>query len=266
MKRLLTLLLVAGLLLPCITLSVSATSETWGNLDLAQTTVGMRAGGGSSGGGSSGGGSSGGSSGGSTHHHTGRGNSDPISTLIGFLLFLLVGSAATIVFRFRLSRYARNTKRLLRLLQKKDSAWKYKHLQSQVKKAFYAIQKAWTASDMQPARQFLSDSLFESFQTRLSWMKIKGQRNVLERIKLIEAIPVALHDDEDDRQDFVWFYIKGRMVDYTVDLETDEVLDGSTLSARFAEYWQFTRTAESRWVLNQILQEDEADAIRFSEK
>ena len=262
MKRFWILFLAACLLLPCITLSVSATSEACHAPAPVQSTLGMRAGGGSSGG-SGGGGSSGGSSG---HHSTGRGSSDPISTVIGFVLFLLAGSAAAIVFRFRLSRYARNTKRLLRLLQKKDSAWKYKHMQSRVKEAFYAIQRAWTASDMQPARQYLSATLFDSFQTKLSWMKIRGQRNVLERIRLVEAIPVALHDDEDDRQDFVWFYIKGRMVDYTLDLETDEVLDGSTMTSSFAEYWQFTRTAENRWVLDQILQEDEGDSIRFTEE
>ena len=262
MKRFWILLLAAFLLLPCITLSVSADFEVRHAPAPVQSTLGMRAGGGSSGG-SGGGGSSGGSSG---HHSTGRGSSDPISTVIGFVLFLLVSSAAAIVFRFRLSRYARNTKRLLKLLQKKDSAWKYKHIQSRVKEAFYAIQRAWTASDMQPARQYLSETLFDSFQTKLSWMKIRGQRNVLERIRLVEAIPVALHDDEDDRQDFVWFYIKGRMVDYTLDLETDEVLDGSTMPSSFAEYWQFTRTSENRWVLDQILQEDEGDSIRFTEE
>ncbi len=262
MKRVWILLLSVCLLLPCITLSVSATTEARHAPTPVQSTLGMRAGGGSSGG-SGGGGSSGGTSG---HHSTGRGRSDPISTVIGFVIFLLVSSAAAIVFRFRLSRYARNTRRLLKLLQKKDSAWKYKHIQSRVKEAFYAIQRAWTASDMQPARQYLSASLFDSFQTKLSWMEIRGQRNVLERIRLIEAIPVALHDDEDDRQDFVWFYIKGRMVDYTVDTETDEVLDGSTMTSSFAEYWQFTRTSENRWVLNQILQEDEGDSIRFTEE
>jgi hypothetical protein len=262
MKRILLMLLIICLLLPCITLSVGATSETWSALDLAQIAVGMRAGGGSSGGGG-GGGSSGGSSG---HHHTGRGSSDPISMLIGLVLFLFVGSAAAIVFRFRLSRYGRNTRRLMKLLQAKDHAWKYKHMQARVREAFYAIQRAWTASDMTPARQYLSATLFESFQTKLSWMKIKGQRNVLERIRLIEAIPVSLHDDEDDVNDFVWFYIKGRMVDYTIDTETDEVVDGSTLSSSFVEYWQFTRMEGDHWALNQILQEDEADAIRFTEE
>ena len=262
MKCFLIVLLVAVLLLPCFTLPVSALTEEGYVIGSSRTVVGMRAGGGSSGGGSSGGGASGGSSG---HHSTGRGTANPISTVVGLILFLIVGSAAGIVFRFRLSRYARNTKRLLRMLQKRDSAWKYKHMQSRVKEAFYAIQSAWTKSDMRSAEQYLSETLLESFRTRLSWMRIRGQQNVLKRIRLIEAIPVSLHDDADDQRDFVWFYLKGRMVDYTVDTETDEILDGSTLPTSFAEYWQFTRNKEHGWVLDQILQEDEADGIHFSE-
>ena len=178
--------------------------------------------------------------------------------------FLLIGSATTIVYRLRLSKYARNTKRLMRLLQKKDSAWKYKHIQKQVRSTYFSIQKAWTNLDMKPTQALMSDELYESFQTKLSWLKYKSQKNVLKHVRLLEAIPVAVYDDRDDSLDFVWFYIKGRMIDYTIDTETNAKIDGSTFPERFAEYWQFVRTNDDRWVLNRILQEDEADEIVFT--
>ena len=149
-------------------------------------------------------------------------------------------------------------------MQKKDSAWKYKHIQKQVRNTYFAVQRAWTNSDMHPAKSYMSDSLYQSFQSKLSWMQYREQRNVLKHIRLLEAIPVAVHDEQDDSLDFVWFYIKGSMVDYTVDLHTNERLDGSVFPEHFCEYWQFTRTADERWVLNEILQEDEADQITFT--
>ena len=249
MRRFLALILTIIILFSCVTIPVFA----------------LRAGGGSSGGGG-GGGSGGGSSG--THHHssaTNGGAGDSLQQLVPFLGFLLIGSAGVVAFRLRLSKYARSTKKLMKLLQKKDTAWKYKHIQKQVHRAYFAIQNAWTNSDMEPARQYMSDTLYQSFQTKLAWMKYKDQRNVLKHIRLLDAIPVSVHDDSNNALDFVWFYIKGRMVDYTIDTQTNERVEGSSVPTSFCEYWQFTRTPENRWVLNEILQEDESDQIMFSD-
>ena len=54
------------------------------------------------------------------------------------------------------------------------------------------------------------------------------------------------------------------MVDYTINTETQLKISGSTYPASFVEYWQFIRK-ENTWVLNEILQKDEADKIPFVE-
>ena len=171
---------------------------------------------------------------------------------------------AAIVYRLRLSKYARNTKKLLGMLERKDSAWKYKNIQRQVKTTYFAVQKAWTAMDLTPAKVYMSAELLDNFKTKLSWMEYKHQRNILKKIKLRDAVPVALHDAPDDTKDHVWFYIKGKMVDYTIDTDTGAITDGSTTANSFEEYWQFTRTGGGGWVLNKILQKDESDQIPFS--
>ena len=128
MKRVLCLLVVLSLLLSILIIPVSAL-ELCDQMDsVIVSRLVRRAGGGSSGGGGGGGGSSGGSGG---HFHGSNPNrsDDPISMLVGLFIFLLMGSGATLAFRLRLSKSARNTKRLMALLEKKDSAWKYKHLQ-----------------------------------------------------------------------------------------------------------------------------------------
>lgn len=263
MKRVFCLLTVVSVLLSIFIFPVSAQDSCERSDSAVPLRFVLRAGGGTSGGG--GGGSSGGSSSGGHYHSSNhRNSSDPFSMLFGLILFVLVGSGSAIVFRFRLSRSARNTKKLMTLLQKKDSAWKYKHIQRQVRSSYFAIQKAWSHSDMQPAKEYMSESLYDTFQTQLNWMKVKQQRNVLKNIRLRDAIPVSVHDDRDDSLDHVWFYIKGRMIDYTVDTQTNQRLDGSPLSESFSEYWQFIRTEGNRWVLNRILQEDQADEISFT--
>ena len=109
---------------------------------------------------------------------------------------------------------------------------------------------------------------FENFRKRSDREKAQmfsmGEQNVLEKIRLLQALPVAVHDDRDDSRDFVWFYIKGRMVDYIIDTEKQMKVSGSTSPASFVEYWKFTRR-ENNWVLSQILQKNEAEQIPFSE-
>ena len=152
----------------------------------------------------------------------------------------------------------------MKQMKQSDSAWKYKSVSSRVEESFIAIQKAWADMDMSAASQYMSDELFDSFQTKLSWMRYRSQKNILENIKLLEALPVAVNDDPDNSQDYIWFYIKGRMVDYTIDTDTQLIVEGKTTPSSFVEYWQFVRKGDD-WVLNKILQKTEEDQIPFDE-
>ena len=54
------------------------------------------------------------------------------------------------------------------------------------------------------------------------------------------------------------------MVDYTIDTETKEIIDGKNtiFGVSFIEYWKFVRKGD-KWVLSKILQNDEKDKIIF---
>ena len=152
----------------------------------------------------------------------------------------------------------------MKKIKKSDRAWKYKNVSKNVEESFFAIQNAWTNMDLSTASKYMSDELLDSFNTKLSWMEYKKQRNVLKKIKLLRALPVAVYDDSDDTRDYIWFYIKGKMVDYTIDTDTHMVLEGSKLALSFVEYWRFIRK-DGRWVLDKILQKNEEAQIPFSE-
>ena len=53
-------------------------------------------------------------------------------------------------------------------------------------------------------------------------MEIRRERNILKNIRLLEIKPVFVHDEEDDTKDFIWFYVKGKMVDYVINMDTLE--------------------------------------------
>ena len=231
-------------------------------------TIQLRAGGGGGsgggGGGSSGGGGSGGSRGNSSHN-TGTGRySSLFGTIIHFIFMPFVLFSSSIVFYIKLTKRSRKAKILMKQMMQSDNAWKYKDIFSTVNDSFMAIQTAWSNMDMLPAVQYMSDELYDSFQTKLRWMSVRNERNILKNIQLVKALPVAVHDDADNSRDYIWFYIKGRMIDYIIDTNTQLKISGNTSNASFVEYWQFIRK-DNEWVLNKILQKNESDQIPFTE-
>lgn len=217
-----------------------------------------RAGGGSSGG-SSGGTSSGGSSSHGTSHYT-RGStsrkSNPIVTIFNYGMFIIISCSTIIVVKVRLSKAKIKTKRKM-----KYTSWNYSEIKDRVEEAYFKIQDAWAKNDMILAKDYMTEELLESFKIKLNWMEFANKKNILKKIKLLKAFPVSLTDEKDDADDRVWIYIRGKMVDYTIDTTTNQIIEGSTFSKAFVEYWLFSKNEEGNWVLNKILQEDEIDNI-----
>ena len=268
--------IVSLILISCLGVTAYAA-----NID--SSVIQLRAGGGGSGGGSTGGGSTrGGSTGGSNtrggsnggyggigdHGRYSRYNntSRPLTMFesFGLYIILLIGlSCVSIYYYFKLTRNLRKARKVKKKIKQSDYAWKFKDIYSTVNESFTAIQTAWSNMDMTPASQYMSDNLFDSFQTKLNWMTYRNEKNVLKNIKLVQAFPVAVNADSNDTFCYVWFYIKGRMVDYIIDTKTQLVVSGKTDVSSFVEYWQFTRE-KGKWVLNKILQEDESNQIEFN--
>lgn len=260
MKKAICLMLISLMLVSL--LGITAHAADADGFDCAPV-VSLRAGGGSSGGGGGGGGG-GSSSSSSSHRSSSNRQQTPLQTLLQFVLFLFLVFSSSIIFYIKLTQRARKAKKLMRQMMQGDSAWKYKEISADVTDGYIAIQEAWAHMDMTPAAKYMSEELFDKFQTQLNWTKYKNQKHVMENIQLTKALPVAVYDDRDDSRDYVWFYIKGRMVDYTIDTSTQLIVQGSTSPSSFVEYWQFVRK-DGRWVLNKILQENEADQIPFNE-
>lgn len=269
MKKTLCFVLII-FLIGTYSLAVCAESFNAGSHHITELRVG---GGGNSGGGGGSGGSGGGSSGGHSsghrpHSSNSNAESSTLEKVIHIILapsgFIIFAYLSVIVFRYKLSRRARKARKIIKAITKGDSSWKFKNVISNVDQGFCVIQNAWAERDMSLASEFVTEQFSQSLQTQLNWMKYKNQKNILKKIKLLSALPVAVHDDPNDENDHIWFYIKGKMIDYVIDTETMKKLSGSTSPAKFEEYWQYVRK-DDKWLLNKILQIDEEDQIAFSE-
>lgn len=220
--------------------------------------ISLRAGGGTS--------SSGGSSGTSSNRTTtsnGSGTtSNPFSRIIDIIIFITIASIGSIVLYVKVLKSSFKSKKYMKLLDDKDIAWKYKDIERQVINAYYIIQQAWADGNMSPAKDYMTSNLLENFQTKLNWMEVKHQKNVLKNIKLVNVKPISVHDNKDNEKDTIWFYIKGRMVDFIIDTTTEEIISGENKSTSFVEFWKFKRQ-NNTWVLAKILQKEEENKIVF---
>ena len=54
------------------------------------------------------------------------------------------------------------------------------------------------------------------------------------------------------------------MVDYIINTETNEKIEGNDYSKSFVEFWKFVKKDE-KWVLAKILQKDEENLIKFQD-
>ncbi|ABS39946.1 Tim44 domain-containing protein [Clostridium botulinum] len=227
-----------------------------------------------SGGGHSSGGGHGSSSGHGSGSHGSRGSSsrgyyessesnvgDLIEILIVPLFIILIWKRDAIICRPKISRKSKEAEKIIRRLKNVDISYSKDMLQNRVEKTYFKMQEAWTSLNLEISKEYMSEDIYKLHNSKLAWMEIRNQRNVLKNIKLLNAKPVGLEHYKDNSKDFIWFYIHGAMIDYTIDEITTQVVDGNTRNSSFIEYWKFIKKNDS-WVVDLIMQEDEVDIDR----
>lgn len=225
----------------------------------APTISSARAGGGGGGGGSGGGG------GGSSHSSSGgRGSSNPLSFFVNMAIFAVASSGGVIAYKVRIYKKTKMSKKLIKELERIDRDWDYGDLKKRVQISFYKIQEAWTERNIEIAADYMSKDLYELHRSKIEWMKVRHEINVLKGVKLISALPIGVIDLENEGEDEIWFYIKGAMSDYYINDMDGGYLRGSKRRESFEEYWKFVRSWDT-WVLDKILQTDDVDENFFKD-
>jgi predicted lipid-binding transport protein (Tim44 family) len=128
-------------------------------------------------------------------------------------------------------------------------------MQERVEEVFYRVQEAWAECNQDLARDCMTNSLYERHKSQTDAMLRRGERNVLENVRLLDAQIVSVDDRDDDRKDKFWVYISGSMRDFTIIEASGEVIDGDVdAEISFNELWKFVRE-RNQWMLHAIEQD-----------
>ncbi len=68
----------------------------------------------------------------------------------------------------------------------------------------------------------------------------------------MKKIKLSVLDEIGDKNDKVYMYIKGKMIDYIINTKTNEVIEGNVMSSVFTEYWLFVKNKKGEWALSKI--------------
>ncbi len=185
-------------------------------------------------------------------------------TAIYVVLAILTALLLFTIFKIKLSINAINTKKLILMLERKDSAWKYTNICKRANNTYFAVHKMLLTGNISCISEYITEDFCEVFKEKL--LLSSAKRNPSAKIKLKEIKPVVVHDDTDDNLDCVWFYINGNSTNYNIDDMLNELLPQNSKDIVYSgEYWQFVRRAQV-WMLNKILSVNEVENLNSLEK
>lgn len=184
-------------------------------------------------------------------------NSWATNQIVNHIFTICLIFSSTIVLEIQLRKRKKENTTKMKRLAVKDKSWDYKKMETLVEKTYYAIQNAWKNQDISQASLYITKEFKEQLEIKLNWLAFQERKNIVEEVQLLEVVPVSMYDDKEDKKDFVWFYIKGKMIRYVIDTKSGKIISGHGRNLPFTEYWQFKKGKENQWLLNKILQEDE---------
>jgi len=106
-----------------------------------------------------------------------------------------------------------------------------------VKSAFSQIQTAWDAQNLGPVRKFISDGVYQRFNTQFKMMKILKQKNTINKLEIKNVYIDKI--ESDGLFDIVHVAIHASINDKFVSELYPELNSGG--SEEFVEYWSFIK-------------------------
>ncbi len=114
---------------------------------------------------------------------------------------------------------------------------------------YVQMQNGWTAHDISSLRPYFTDELFTRLERQLAQKTQQGLTNYVENIAVLECRLLGFRKGSSVDQAVV--RLRTRIVDYTVNDCTGEVVSGDKSTEKFMTYeWHLTRTAGQATVEN----------------
>ncbi|HEX2227955.1 MAG TPA: Tim44 domain-containing protein [Candidatus Binatia bacterium] len=119
---------------------------------------------------------------------------------------------------------------------------------------FFKVQGAWNRQDVAALKALCGVELTHSWETEISGLRARGQRNKMENIALRQSEITEVWTE--NGQDYITVRLQAHLLDYTVDVKSGAVVNGSDSEPiEFEEYWTFTRpVGPNAWKLSAVQQ------------
>lgn len=116
---------------------------------------------------------------------------------------------------------------------------------SDVNRAFFTIQQAWTERRPDISRQVMQDGIWNQHKFQIDQYLSMNKQNVLENLAIQNTRAVAVHTD--DAFDTIVVRFFARCADYDIDLNSDKhkIIKGDRTEADWAEDWVFQRSSKA---------------------
>ena len=191
----------------------------------------------------------------SNYYSDSCGSGSVLSNFINMLFFTCLLFETILVFKAKMFKAKIKTKLMI-----KKNKLNYRQIIKRIIKTYFVVQKAWANENMALAKDYMDKDLLEQFESKINRQKYCNRKNVMKNIKLLDAYPISISYIEDFQ---IWVYIKGKMIDYILDLNSNEIVSGNNVSKSFVEYWCFSKNENNQWVLSKILQKNEYNKILY---
>ena len=119
---------------------------------------------------------------------------------------------------------------------------------------FFKLQGAWANRDISLVRPLLTEEMFRTLQEDVEYLKEAKKINRLENIA-VRSVDIT-EAWQESGADYITVRIFASMLDYNVDENSGQVVEGSkTEPVKFEEYWTFSRpVGDNPWQLSAIQQ------------
>jgi predicted lipid-binding transport protein (Tim44 family) len=131
----------------------------------------------------------------------------------------------------------------LAALNAKDPNFSEQIFLDRAQAAFFALQKAWMDRNLEPARVYMSDGIYQRWKMQIDAMVAAHKRDVLENLVVGGIRIVKVQTDANF--DAITVRIDASAADYQVD-DSNRLVSGSRQVEPFTEYWTFIRSAAAR--------------------
>ena len=128
-----------------------------------------------------------------------------------------------------------------------DEGFSEADMKEKLSNLYVRMQQCWQNKNIEELRPFFTDSFYSQMEMQLKGIIDAKQTNHIERIAVLSVELEGFTQSE--TEDKIYAEIKTRIIDYTLDDKTGNVVSGSKTAEKFMTYeWELTRPTGKKTV------------------